>query len=186
MDYKSLIESMKQVSVAATDEMIIERDAWIGIIFAMNDMLKTIEKLQSRLGDETMDKKTKDALITIVRHVLESDKKTEDPAAGCDALEEEYNAMKMDLQKLQEQADIDKMQIALYDKENKELRKNYATLMEIVREVYHDAITIPPVTEDSVHARDKGMENLKAWIAFTGRRCVCNCKEERGVENRDS
>ena len=137
-----------------------------------------------------MDKKTKDALVALVKALMneedgrEADKYREDNDRLCcensglrdelrklkeqyDSVSEEYEyalallteyenkivEMELEVEKLQEQADIDKMQIALYDKENKELRMKHAFLKEYVRRM--GEVVSADVPERDVYAAEE-------------------------------
>lgn len=66
--------------------------------------------------------------------------------------------LELTIEKLQEQADIDKMQIALYDKENKELRKKFAFLKELVRRM-GQCVAVDVPDRDVYAAEENNNEN---------------------------
>lgn len=142
-----------------------------------------------------MDKKTKEALVSLVRALMneedgrEADKYREDndrlycEISGLrdelrklneqyDRVSEEYEYMlalqteyenkcvqlELAVEKLQEQADIDKVQIALYDKENKELRQKHAFLKELVRRM-GEVVSVDVPERDVYAAEENNNEN---------------------------
>lgn len=168
-----------------------------------------------------MDKKTKDALVALVKALMnddedgrEADKYREDnDRLYCEnsglrdelrklkekydsvsedyeyvlALQTEYEnkivEMELAVEKLQEQADIDKMQIALYDKENKELRRKFAMLKDIVGKACGEAFLVYEVPVGNVYAEDDAEKKREAWKWFMKHNDVCCCQEVKPVED---
>ena len=95
-----------------------------------------------------------------------------------DSLDVRIENYEATIKDLQEQADIDKMQIALYDKENKELRKQLRELQEVMEKIHILSLN-PEVTRKIPNKTIFEKSNDIVW-------CECNNFWRDYLENGNS